>query len=268
MTAPPNTEARRPASPFARAQARALGLDLSRLAGSGPGGRIVARDLEEARSPPEEVSTMESKPEPGAAPAPAAVAAGRLCLFIDVALDAALARRAAAPLSGHITINDLALKSLALALHETPAARPGGQAGEGVDIAVTIDRPGGEDVAVLRDVAARPLALMSADAHDLTLRARTRKLGDAQRLGGCLVVSNVGMFGVRSIVPATDATRGVAVGPGAGEPRVVADGEAVKVATVMTVCLVAEAGRMTASTAARLLASFKAHLENPDRLFD
>jgi len=265
MTARRNTEARLAASPFARAQARALGLDLSRLAGSGPGGRIVARDLERAPpSPPEAVAMAESKPEP----APAAVAPGRLCLFVDVALDAALARRANAPLAGHITINDLALKALALALDETPAARPGGQAGESVDIAVTIDRPGGEDVAVLRDVAARPLALVAADAHDLTLRARTRKLGDAQREGGCLVVSNVGMFGVRSIVPATDATRAVAVGLGAAEPRVVAAGEGVAVATVMTVCLVAEAGRMTASTAARLLAAFKTHLEKADRLFD
>jgi pyruvate dehydrogenase E2 component (dihydrolipoamide acetyltransferase) len=224
-------------TPLARRLAGEAGIDLSQLRGSGPRGRIVARDIAGA---------------PGAAPAaPAVLAAGSGAAEIkalfepgsyrEVPLDgmrrtiaARLTRAAqtiphfyltadadigrlialreeandAAPKdqAGNSTfklsVNDFIIRALALALQAVPAANAV-WAGDCIlrfrhsDIGVAVALEGGLITPVIRQAETKPLSAISAEMKDLVTRARAKKLKPAEYQGGAAAISNLGMHGVR-----------------------------------------------------------------------
>jgi pyruvate dehydrogenase E2 component (dihydrolipoamide acetyltransferase) len=287
-------------TPLARRLAGEAGIDLARVTGSGPHGRIVARDIEQATS-----TKARPAAEPGAEQIKALYAerpfdevpldnmrrtiARRLTdavqtiphfyLSADVAIERLLALRAeanaAAPVDKagtpafRLSVNDFVVKALALALQRVPAANAA-WANDRIlrfkhsDVGVAVALDGGLITPVIRAAETKSLAAISAEARELAARARARKLQPGEYQGGSTAVSNLGMYGVReftAIINPPHATI-LAVGAAQRRPTETADG-GVKFVDQMTVTLGCDHRAIDGALGAELLAAFKAVLEKP-----
>jgi pyruvate dehydrogenase E2 component (dihydrolipoamide acetyltransferase) len=225
------------ASPLARRLATDAGLDLRQLRGSGPGGRIVKRDIERALSEREATARVlppPGAPAPAAASAPAAPApavqpvagevvplsmmrktiARRLTeskqtvphfyLTGEAGVDALWRFREElnAAGEGKVSVNDLVLKAMARALRLIPEANMSyAEAGfirhGQVDLSVAVALPEGLITPVVRGAESKSVGAISAEVRDLAERARQKRLRPEEYQGGTFSVSNLGMYGIR-----------------------------------------------------------------------
>jgi pyruvate dehydrogenase E2 component (dihydrolipoamide acetyltransferase) len=275
------------ATPIARRLARERGLDLAGIAGSGPNGRIVKADVLGAA--------------PAAVPVPAAVPltspppaqriphssmrrviARRLTeakqsiphyyLTIDVELDAALDLRNrlnARPAADYkLTVNDLAVKAVALALRKVPAANATWTDDaivrlDTADVAVAVATGSGLVTPVVRAADRKGVTAISNELKELATRARAGKLRPDEYQGGSITVSNLGMYGVREFAAIINPPQSCILALGAAEPRPVVRDGAVVVRTLMTCTLSADHRTVDGALGAELLAALKANLEDP-----
>jgi len=304
------------ASPLARRLAQLNGLDLKALAGSGPHGRIVKRDIEAAL----EAGTGKAAPAAAEAPKAAAAAAPAtgpsadqvLKLFdkdsyelvphdgmrktiakrlteskqtiphfyvsVGVELDALLALRAQLNDSASkdkdgkpaykLSVNDMTIKALALALRDVPDANVSWTDDNMVmhkhaDVGVAVAIPGGLITPIIRRAEEKPLSVVSNEMKDLGKRAKERKLKPEEYQGGTTAVSNMGMMGVKSFSAVVNPPHATILAVGAGEKRAVVKGDELTVATVMTVTLSTDHRCVDGALGAELLAAFKGYIENP-----
>ena len=305
------------ASPLARRIAKDAGIDIAKITGSGPHGRVVQADVEAAKKG----GAAKAAPA-AAAPAPAAATAApahsgptdaqTLKLFaegsydlvphdnmrktiarrlteskqnvphfyvtVDTDLDALLALReqingsASKDAEGKpaykISVNDMVIKAMAMALKKVPGANASWTDGgmlvhKVVDVGVAVSIPGGLITPVVRNADAKPLSAISNEMKDLAKRARERKLKPEEYQGGTTSVSNLGMFGVKdfaAIINPPHATI-LAVGAGIQQP-VVRNGE-IKIATIMSVTLSTDHRVVDGALGAELLQAFKGFIEKP-----
>jgi pyruvate dehydrogenase E2 component (dihydrolipoamide acetyltransferase) len=218
------------ASPLARRVAADLGVDLRTLKGTGPGGRIVKRDVEAApRGATWKTSAPATIPAavqllPGDELAPLSMirktAAKRLIeakqtvphfyLTSDVDMEAAMAFReqlnAASQASGgeKVSVNDLILKALARALRLCPRANmsvtPDGQsaiAHQRVDVSVAVALDDGLITPVVRGADGKSLGALAKEVRELAARGRDKKLKPEEYQGGTFSLTNLGMYGIR-----------------------------------------------------------------------
>ncbi|WP_264996913.1 pyruvate dehydrogenase complex dihydrolipoamide acetyltransferase, partial [Komagataeibacter rhaeticus] len=224
------------ASPLARRIAAQKGIDLATLKGSGPNGRIVRRDVEQAQQAPAAAPAATAAPAaaPASAPAPASTAydtvphsgmrkviARRLTeakstiphfyVEMDVELDALLALRsqlnAAAPSEGpgayKISVNDMLVKAAAVTLRRVPQVNVSYTddallAYHDVDISVAVSIPDGLITPIVRAADTKGLRQISLETRDLVARARAGKLKPEEFQGGTFSISNMGMYGVKA----------------------------------------------------------------------
>jgi len=282
------------ATPLVRKLARERGIELESLKGTGPGGRIVRRDLE--RLPGAEPA---AEPPPVAIPAPAAASSSAATGFTDIPLTGmrkAIARRlseskttvphfyltadcqvdgllelrhgvnAAAAIK--VSLNDFIIKAVAGALIEVPDANAiwNGESirrYDGADIAVAVAVDGGLLTPVLRGVDTTPLSVIAARTADLVQRARDGRIQQRELEGGSFSVSNLGMYGVAEFSAILNPPQsGILAVGGATQRPVVVDGE-VKVGTVMTVTLSADHRVIDGAVAAAWMAAFVRRVESP-----
>jgi pyruvate dehydrogenase E2 component (dihydrolipoyllysine-residue acetyltransferase) len=277
------------ASPLAKRLAKAAGLDLASITGTGPNGRIVKRDIENA--PASSAAT--------AAPAPAPQAPGGFDLVpldgmrkviaarmtesfrdvphfplnIDCKLDALLSARkaineAAAEDGIKISVNDFIIRACALALKKEPAANSsytpqGFKRWHDADIAVAVAIDGGLITPVVRQAQHKGLAAISAEVKDLASRAKARKLMPEEYQGGTFTVSNMGMMGIKSFASIINQPQGCIMSVGAGEKRPVVIGDELGIATLMTVTLTCDHRVVDGAIGASFLKYFKQYIENP-----
>jgi pyruvate dehydrogenase E2 component (dihydrolipoamide acetyltransferase) len=224
-------------TPLARRLAGEAGIDLSQLRGSGPHGRIVARDI--AATAQSEVAAPAVFPtgsgadaikalfEPGtyrevpldamrrtiaARLTQAAQTIPHFYLTADADIGRLIALREeannAAPKdqAGNsafkLSVNDFIIRALALALQAVPAANAVWAADRILrfrhsDIGVAVALEGGLITPVIRQAETKPLSAISAEMKDLVMRARAKKLKPAEYQGGAAAISNLGMHGVR-----------------------------------------------------------------------
>jgi pyruvate dehydrogenase E2 component (dihydrolipoamide acetyltransferase) len=220
----PGSGARRLSTPLARRLARERGIDLAGLAGSGPRGRIRARDVEEAPAIPSIVSTPTPTPiaePPGAQSAtirPATPAeqtiARRLTaskqtiphFYLAVEADVSAVQRLrvelnAAQTGNRFTLNHFVLAAVGRALADMPEANrvwtdDGIRDFATADVGVAVHTARGLLVPVLRDIGGRPLGDLAQLAGDAIARARNGRLSAAEMEGGAITVSNAGMHDV------------------------------------------------------------------------
>jgi pyruvate dehydrogenase E2 component (dihydrolipoamide acetyltransferase) len=224
-------------TPLARRLAAESGIDLSRLHGSGPHGRIVARDVETAPRPAR--AALAARAEgPGADEVKALFApdaydevpldgmrrtiAARLTqaiqtiphfyLTADVEIDRLIKLREEANLGApkdkdggtafKLSLNDFIIRALALALQRVPAANAA-WAGDRIlrfkhaDIGVAVALDGGLITPVIRSAETKSVSAISAEMKELSARARDKKLKPSDYQGGSAAISNLGMYGVR-----------------------------------------------------------------------
>lgn len=303
--APPATERLR-VSPVARRLAEDAGIDLATVRGTGPGGRIVRRDVEEAirarQAAPvaqEAVAAATTTAAPAAAPLPTPPAPGRLepltrirqtiarrmsqskreqphyYLTLDVDMTEALAFRealnSALPEDQRVTINDLIIKACAIALQRHPKFTASfGEDGlryptqVNIDIGIALDD--GLIAASLLDCANKTLGRIAAESKALVERARSGRLRAEEYGAGCFTITNLGAFGVETLIGIINPPQAAILGVGAVMPRpVVRDGEVV-VRQVMKVALSADHRVTDGAEGARFLKEIQRLLENPATL--
>jgi pyruvate dehydrogenase E2 component (dihydrolipoamide acetyltransferase) len=291
-------------TPLARRLAGERGIDLARISGSGPRGRILARDVENA------------SPARGAAMASGASAAQVKALFDGIAYEEVpldsmrrtiatrlieakqtiphfyltadldigrlLAMReeanASAPKGADgqpafkLSLNDFIIKAWAVALQRIPAANAAWAEDRilrftHADIGVAVALDGGLITPVIRNADLKSLTAVSAEMRDLAERARAKKLKPNDYQGGASAISNLGMYGVRefsAIINPPHATI-LAVGAARRAPVETDDG-GVKFISQMTVTLSCDHRVVDGALGAELLAAFKAVMENPIRI--
>ncbi|WP_298981647.1 pyruvate dehydrogenase complex dihydrolipoamide acetyltransferase [uncultured Roseibium sp.] len=197
---------------------------------------------------------------------------------VDVELDALLALRA--QLNGSaskdkdgkpaykLSVNDMTIKALALALRDVPDANVSWTDDNMVmhkhaDVGVAVSIPGGLITPIIRSAEEKSLSVISNQMKDLGKRAKERKLKPEEYQGGTTAVSNMGMMGVKNFSAVVNPPHATILAVGAGEKRpVVKDGE-LAVATVMSVTLSTDHRCVDGALGAELLAAFKGYIENP-----
>ncbi|HSO43268.1 MAG TPA: pyruvate dehydrogenase complex dihydrolipoamide acetyltransferase, partial [Rhodospirillales bacterium] len=239
------------ASPLARRLAAEGGLDLGRITGSGPHGRIIKRDVEAALSAPKVAPPPPPSAKPVAEPAAAydevphstmrKVIAKRLSeskrdiphyyLTIDCNLDAVLdlraklnARSPEGAAACKLSINDFLIRAVALALKAYPDANSAWtdeamRLFKTVDIAVAVATPNGLITPVVRNADAKGLAVIAGEVRDLAERARAGKLKPEDYQGGTFTVSNLGMYGIREFSAIINPPQSCLLAVGAAEKR-------------------------------------------------
>jgi len=287
------------ASPLARRLAEQVGVDLRKIAGSGPKGRIIKADIEAAAEAPsaetEAAAPAKAKKAPAAEP-PAdvpyeevrlsgmrKVIAQRMTqsktevphfyLTVDMALDGLLKQRKAlnARLEADgvkLSVNDFLIRASALALKAVPEANAM-YAGDKMlmfgrqDISVAVAVEGGLVTPVIRDAGAKGLKEISQEMKALAEKAHSGKLTPEEYQGGTFSLSNLGMFGIREFAAVINPPQGAILAVGQGEKRPVVEEDAVAIKTMMTVTLAVDHRAMDGAIGARFLAAFKQRIEDP-----
>jgi pyruvate dehydrogenase E2 component (dihydrolipoamide acetyltransferase) len=277
--------------------ARDRGLDLASLQGSGPLGRIVKRDIEEALA---RGVTAPKKPA-AAAPTRGAVALGvrpepqvvpistmrrvigqrmtevkpgvpHFYLTVDVEMDAAMKiREEAKAIESKVSVNDIIVKAAAIALKRYPKINVSLQ-GDHIlqygtaDVGIAVALEEGLITPIIRDADLKGLSAISAEARDLAERARKRALKPEEYSGGSLTVSNLGMYGIDQFVAVINPPQAAILAVGAvTDKAVVRDGQIV-VRKILTVTLSGDHRVIDGAIGAEYLRELKALLEHPMRL--
>ena len=289
------------ASPLARKIAAQSGVDLKLVHGSGPGGRIVRRDVEAAAAAPATAAAPSAAaPSPALRPVTPTVTGPE---YEDVALStmrAAIAKRmplSKAPvphfyvtsevamdrawelreelngLEGQpkISVNDLVIRTCALTLLHHPGVNASFQ-GESIrvfhrvhmGIAVALEE--GLITPVLRDAHAKTLAQIAVEARDLAERARQRKLRTQELSGATFSISNLGMFDVRDFSAIINPPEGAILAVGSVRKVPVVTDEGLGVGRRMAMTISCDHRVMDGAMGARFLQDVKRLLEEPLRL--
>jgi pyruvate dehydrogenase E2 component (dihydrolipoamide acetyltransferase) len=199
-------------------------------------------------------------------------------LTVDIELDALLAARheinASAPMGEdgkpryRVSVNDLLIKALALALMKIPDANVSWtEAGmlkhKHADVGVAVAIPGGLITPIVRHAEEKSMSVIAHEMKDLIARARTRKLKPQEYQGGSSAISNLGMYGIKEFAAVINPPHATIVAVGAGEERPVARKGKIEAATVMGATLSADHRAVDGAVGAELLDSFKKFIEKP-----
>ena len=276
------------ASPLAKKIAAQTGVDLRLIQGTGPGGRIIRRDVEAAgvAVAPTAVAAAVTGPEFEDLPLSQirAVIARRMPLSkapvphfyvtSEVAMDRAWElREQLNTLEGQpkISVNDLVIRACALALLQHPGVNASLQ-GDAIrvyhrahiGIAVALDD--GLITPVLRDCHAKPLAQIAIEARDLAGRARNRKLRAQELSGATFSISNLGMFDVTEFSAIINPPEGAILAVGSVRRVPVVDDSGLGVGRRMAITISCDHRVMDGAMGARFLQDVKRLLEEPLRL--
>jgi pyruvate dehydrogenase E2 component (dihydrolipoamide acetyltransferase) len=267
------------ASPLARRLARERGIDLSALSGTGPEGRIVARDVEGAQArPAAPVPTGEVEQIPltniRKTIARRLTAAWQAPVFqLTVTADMTRANELVAKARElnpdvRVTVTDLLAKVCAQALMRHRDVNV--QYGEDVllrfptaNVGIAVAAPQGLVVPVLRSVERLSLAEVAAVRSDAVGRARDNKLTTQDLEDGTFTISNLGMFGIEQFVAVINPPQAAILAVGATVDTPVARNGAVEIRPVMTMTLTVDHRAVDGAEGADFLRTVKQFVEDP-----
>jgi len=295
--APVATGAAVPASPLAKRLAAQMGVALSAIKGTGPGGRVIAADVTE--EPAKEAEKAAAAPA-AAAPPPAAAAeyidlpnsqirkvtAQRMLenkngnphyyVTMEIGMDELIAMRKKTNelLEAKISVNDFIVKACAKALMEVPVCNSSWNAEyirqySAADISVAVNTEKGLLTPIVFGADSKSIAQISADIKSLAGKAKDNKLKPEEFLGGTFTVSNLGMMGVKQFTAIINAPQACILAVGGTEKKVVPN-EGPNAGTVpfvtksvMLVSLSSDHRVVDGVLAATWLQAFKKYVENP-----
>ena len=281
-------------SPIAARMAAENGVDLKSVTGSGPNGRIIKRDIEEALAGGANKPAAAAKPfSPSTVVGASAfrdeptsqmrrVIASRLAesigpiptfyLTVEIEMDNALALRKQinAKLSDDekISVNDIIVKVAAMALQKHSFVNASYQDKtirfyEQADIGVAVAVDEGLITPVVRGANLKGFAEISAEIKDLAAKAKAKKLQPEEYTGATFSISNLGMFGIKEFTAIINPPEsGILAVGGATPTPVVRDGEVV-IRNMMQVTMSCDHRVVDGATGAKFLQTFKQMLENP-----
>jgi pyruvate dehydrogenase E2 component (dihydrolipoamide acetyltransferase) len=283
---PPSATARHPASPAARKHARELGVDVEKLAGSGPHGAVTVDDVEKA-----------AKGAPKAAPEAPPPAADRMLAMrkaiaaamsrskreiphyylsqtmpMQRAVDWLIAYNEKRPVTERVLMGALQLKAVALALKDFPdlngfwkdnAYQPSPAVHAGVAISL---RQGGLVAPAIHDVAELPLGELMKALADLVRRARAGSLRSSEMSDPTITVTNLGDQGVDATFAVIYPPQVAIVGFGRLATRPWAEDGMIGAVPTVVASLAGDHRASDGHRGARFLAALAALLQEPEKL--
>jgi pyruvate dehydrogenase E2 component (dihydrolipoamide acetyltransferase) len=281
------------ASPLARKIAAAYGVNLSALRGTGPGGRIVALDVENAPATPAGGPSVPIVPPVAAGAGDTVIPlsgmrriiAERLLsskthlphFYLTIEVDAAPLMKlraeanAAAETSGgqKLTVNDFVLKAVVTAAQKVPQVNAS-FAGDSiiqygaVNLSVAVAVEEGLVTPVIRDAQKKSLREISDAVKDLATRARNKKLKPDEFAGGTITVSNLGAYGIDQFCAIINPPQALILAIGAIVKKpVVGPGDTIVVGQRVNITLSADHRVVDGAVGANYLAELKKLLESP-----
>ena len=281
-------------SPLAARMAAEAGIDLRSLQGSGPGGRIIKRDIEAVISQPKPEPSFPRAVGVGQVPQigasayrdePASeirkVIARRLVtslgpvphffLTTEIEMDrAAEMRRGINALDPDlkISINDVIIKVAAAALVQHPEVNASFQEKfvryyERADVGVAVAIEEGLITPVVRAADQKSLSQIAAEVRELAERARSRRLKPEEYTGAPFSISNLGMFGIDEFTAVINPPEGAILAVGAMSPKPVVRDNEIVIRQMMRVTMSCDHRVIDGATGAKFLQTFKKILENP-----
>ncbi|RNE64181.1 dihydrolipoamide acetyltransferase family protein [Cryobacterium tepidiphilum] len=297
------------ASPYARKLARENQLDLSQVQGSGPGGRIVRTDIDallakKGTAAPAPAAAPQQQAAPAAAQAPTSadqkrgseqvevskvrrVIARRLGesarsiphFYVTAKADAealvqlrtALNTQLVAAGRPKVSINDLVVRAVSLALREHPLVNASYVSDESahmlvhkrINVGIAVAGDNGLVVPVITDADQKTASQLGVETKQLVALANSKKLTTEQMSGGTFTISNLGMFGVEEFTAIINPPEGAILAVGGTKPEaVVVDGEIVA-RNQMRYTLSADHRIIDGALAAQFLQTLTRLIENP-----
>jgi pyruvate dehydrogenase E2 component (dihydrolipoamide acetyltransferase) len=283
------------ASPLARRIAEDAHLNLGSIPGSGPHGRIIRADVEQAMAQggdaapalrPSAPSALLSGYEPAYDIMPTSnirkIIAKRLVeakqtiphfyLTVECDIDALLKARekinARADGAYKLSVNDFIIKACGVALNHVPAANASWINDQiyqykSADVAVAVAIEGGLITPVIRQADTKGLVDISKEMKDLGIRAREGKLKPQEFQGGTFSLSNLGMYGVKEFAAIINPPQGCILAVGMGEERPVVKNGLITSATMMSCTLSVDHRVVDGAIGANFLKALKELVENP-----
>jgi pyruvate dehydrogenase E2 component (dihydrolipoamide acetyltransferase) len=281
------------ASPLARQIARERGIPLSEVQGSGDGGRIVKRDLDQwqpraAASPASAGTTAVSAPgfagTEGHTDTPVSqmrrVIAQRLgeskfsaphfYLKTSVQMDNLLQARKQINASADIkvSVNDMIIKAAAMALSKHPEVNSSWMGDfvrqhHHIHIGSAIALEDGLIVPVVRFANQKTLTQIAADASSLYEKARQKKIQPQEFTGNTFTISNLGMMDIDEFTAIINPPDACILAVGKSTPTPVVENGQVVVRNIMKLTLSCDHRIVDGAVGARFLQSLKAYLESP-----
>ena len=276
------------ASPLAKKLAEEKGISLQQVKGSGDGGRIIKRDIENFKgsaggfavaSGPKGVESVTELANSSMRKAIAKrlsaskFSAPHYYLGVELNMDNAIAFRQqfnTLP-DTKISFNDIVLKAVALALKEHPQVNSQWfddkvVQNHHVHLGVAVAVEDGLVVPVLKFTDEMDLRQIGVTVKDYALRARDKKLTPAEMDGSTFTVSNLGMFGIQEFTSIINQPNSAILSVGAIEKKPVVKEDAVVVGNTMKLTLACDHRTVDGATGAQFLQSLRLYIQNPIRL--
>lgn len=284
------SDSRVKASPLAKKIAKELGVDISSVSGSGPGGRIVEKDVKAA-------ATVKSADKVATVSAPSAedqtislnrtrqITAKRtseskqqvphfyVTVEVDVEKILSLREMFEAEESGKVSINDFVVKACAFALRDMPEVNATFQGPAtllqygGVSIGIAVALEDGLTVPVVRNADQLSLRAISAKVKDLARRAKDNKLSLDELTGSTFSISNMGMLDVDNFLAIVNQPNSAILAIASVRKKVVAtDGDEIEIRSRMNITCSFDHRVADGAVGARFINVVKGYLENPTRL--
>ena len=272
------------ASPLAKRLAEEKGIDISKISGTGEGGRVVKRDVDsyqggavrtglcEERYTEEPISQMRKVIAHRLAESK--FSAPHFYLSISVDMDNAISSRKAinAMPDQKVSFNDLVVKAVAMSLREHPTVNSSWRGdvirrNEHINIGVAVAVEDGLLVPVVRYTDTKTLSEISVEVKDFVQRAKDKKLQPTDWEGSTFTISNLGMFGIEeftAIINTPDACI-LAVG-GIHQVPIVKEGQ-IFPGNIMKLSLSCDHRVVDGASGAAFLKTLKAYIENPITMF-
>ena len=286
--APVGQNGRLIASPLAKKMAEEKGISLQQVAGSGDGGRIIKRDIENFKGSvggyavSQGPKGVESITELANSSMRKAIAkrlsaskfsAPHYYLSVELDMDHAIAFRQqfnTLP-ETKISFNDIILKAVALSLKEHPQVNSQWFddkiiLNQHVHLGVAVAVEDGLVVPVLKFTDEMDLRNIGHTVKDYALRARDKKLTPAEMDGSTFTVSNLGMFGIQEFTSIINQPNSAILSVGAIEKKPVVKEEAIVVGNTMKLTLACDHRTVDGATGAQFLQTLRSYIENPIRL--
>jgi pyruvate dehydrogenase E2 component (dihydrolipoamide acetyltransferase) len=293
-----NGDGRIKASPLAKRLASEKGIDLSKISGSGDGGRITKSDIDQYKGGSTQKTAEEAKPEvnipafiggeEGYTDIPnsqmrniiakrlgeSKFSAPHFYLTMEINMDNAMSAREQlnqfSPIK--ISFNDIIVKAAALALQQHPAVNASWMGDkirrhQHIHIGIAVAVEDGLIVPVIKFANQKTLPQIAAESKDLSGKARNKKIQPHEFTGNTFTISNLGMMDIDEFTAIINPPDSCIMAVGTIREIVVKKGEGFSASNTMKVTMSCDHRSVDGATGAAFLQTFKKFLENPVGMF-
>lgn len=280
--APVSSNGRVIASPLAKKMANDKGINIATVPGSGEGGRIVKRDIENFQPAATSIvqSGVESYTEESVSQMRKVIAkrlgeskftAPHFYLTMEIDMDNAIASRKSINLAiapAKISYNDMVIKFVAAALKKHPEVNSSWlgdriRFNQHIHIGVAVAVEDGLLVPVVRFADTKPMTAINAEVKELAGKARDKKLQPSEWEGNTFTISNLGMFGIEEFTAIINPPDSCIMAVGAIVEKPVVKNGNIVVGNTMKVTLSCDHRSVDGAVGSAFLQTFKKYMENP-----